>query len=447
MPKKYRKKERIAVKFSLRTDGDKTSASTPVPINLYASYNGKRLKYSTGFTIAPKDWDAGNRKQGGAPKKALPLPRLRERLKNLEKWVNEIYHANDMGEISTADFRLELDYRTGKKKRPVEEGEEKLSFFPYFDDFIERAQKKKGAKRSGWKKYLTAKNHIQDYANELGITIGFDYWNITTLEEFVDWLYREPRELSTNTVSKIVDNLRSVLKKSYESTPQHHTNDIWSRDSFKVSRVDTKRKGRLTFNELDQLAAADFSGNPSLDKARDLMMVGCFTGLRFSDWHKVDKSYIELDEDGDEVLDIPTKKTREEVAIPVLPELKGVLAKYGYRLPSMTSQTFNRNIKKAVKAAGIDSTYTIIESIGGEIIVREKVPKCEMVSSHWGRRSFASNFYEEFSIPAKELMQITGHKTEKQFFGYIEYDRKKMARKAKIRIKQERQQRYLRKAE
>lgn len=43
------------------------------------------------------------------------------------------------------------------------------------------------------------------------------------------------------------------------------------------------------------------------------------------------------------------------------------------------------------------------------------------------RRSFATNFYQ-LGIPAAHLMLITGHSTEKQFFEYINIDKKENAK-------------------
>jgi len=52
--------------------------------------------------------------------------------------------------------------------------------------------------------------------------------------------------------------------------------------------------------------------------------------------------------------------------------------------------------------------------------------KWQAVSTHTARRSFATNFYE-MGIPAINLMQITGHSSEKQFMGYINIDKKQNA--------------------
>lgn len=44
--------------------------------------------------------------------------------------------------------------------------------------------------------------------------------------------------------------------------------------------------------------------------------------------------------------------------------------------------------------------------------------KCELITSHTCRRSFASNAYMA-DIPAISIMKITGHKTERAFLKYI----------------------------
>ena len=52
-------------------------------------------------------------------------------------------------------------------------------------------------------------------------------------------------------------------------------------------------------------------------------------------------------------------------------------------------------------------------------------PKYELVSSHIGRRSLASNFYGK--IPTSYLIYITGHGSEAQFLNYIGKSNKDLA--------------------
>ena len=44
-------------------------------------------------------------------------------------------------------------------------------------------------------------------------------------------------------------------------------------------------------------------------------------------------------------------------------------------------------------------------------------PKCDLISSHDLRRSFATNYFGKIATPI--LMQITGHSKETTFLSYI----------------------------
>ena len=48
----------------------------------------------------------------------------------------------------------------------------------------------------------------------------------------------------------------------------------------------------------------------------------------------------------------------------------------------------------------------------------ETLPKYELISSHTGRRSFATNMYKR-GLPTLMIMSITGHNTEISFLKYI----------------------------
>lgn len=52
-------------------------------------------------------------------------------------------------------------------------------------------------------------------------------------------------------------------------------------------------------------------------------------------------------------------------------------------------------------------------------------PKWELITSHIGRRSFATNFYG--TIPTTYLMNVTGHSTEQMFLTYLGKSNKDLA--------------------
>ena len=335
-------------------------------------------------------------------------------------------------DVTPEEIKLHLDYFKGKKDKPRgPKRRKKLTLFPFIAKFIE--EERKTGKRGTWKKFITIQNHLKTYEEEKGIKLTYKSFDWQFRKDFIQWSYASPREHSANSASKSFEVLKQFLQESYKL--RYHKNEIFKEKGFGIKRVKTKNKVRLNFEELKAIANLDLSDNPSFDKVRDLFIVGAYTGLRFSDWDKVGRRNI-IEEDEEQLLEVLTIKTSKRVFIPLLPELKAVLEKYDYVLPSSTSQHFNRIIKKVCKMANLASMEMRIYSEGG-LTKEERLEKYKMVSSHCARRSFASNFYD-MGIPAFIIMQITAHSTEKQFFEYIDLSQKDLAKKFSRKVKEAR---------
>ncbi|MGF7024901.1 MULTISPECIES: hypothetical protein [Sphingobacterium] len=82
----------------------------------------------------------------------------------------------------------------------------------------------------------------------------------------------------------------------------------------------------------------------------------------------------------------------------------------------LTAQKYNLQIKEVAELAGINSLVKVRKRKGFRA-VEMFVQKWEAITSHIGRRSFASNFYGK--IPTPLLMEATGHSTEQMFHRYI----------------------------
>jgi len=161
-----------------------------------------------------------------------------------------------------------------------------------------------------------------------------------------------------------------------------------------------------------------------LNIARDWLLISCETGQRMSDFLKFAKNNIE-NIDGDLFLTIQQEKTSTPVYIYLNSYVTDILENYNNDFPPMftdkvsSNETFyNRLIKEVCRISNIsemvkanmrqskDNRYKIVE-----------VPKYTAVSSHIGRRSFATNYYGKLSTEL--LMSVTGHTTEKQFLDYV----------------------------
>uniref|UniRef100_A0AAU6WWT6 Tyr recombinase domain-containing protein n=2 Tax=Chryseobacterium TaxID=59732 RepID=A0AAU6WWT6_9FLAO len=93
------------------------------------------------------------------------------------------------------------------------------------------------------------------------------------------------------------------------------------------------------------------------------------------------------------------------------------MARYGNTFPQpLDPYIYNEQIKKVAALARINTPVKIRKRIGFRCKELD-MEKWQNITSHIGRRSFASNFYGK--IPTPLLMQATGHSTEQMFLNYI----------------------------
>ena len=64
----------------------------------------------------------------------------------------------------------------------------------------------------------------------------------------------------------------------------------------------------------------------------------------------------------------------------------------------------------------------------GHEVVTIKYKVWELISSHTDRRSAATNMYNSGRMKTLQIMLITGHTTEKNFFRYIKINREENAK-------------------
>jgi integrase len=167
----------------------------------------------------------------------------------------------------------------------------------------------------------------------------------------------------------------------------------------------------LNETELQQLENTKLP--PYLERVRDCFVLFAWTGCRYSDLEKIGKTDIK-----NGFITFRQQKTNNKVVIPLHPVVAEILEKYNYDLPEpITNQKFNEYIKEACKRAEINSIETMTRTVGGKL---ETITfdKHEGVTSHTGRRSFATNMYLQ-KLPSYMIMSVTGHKTEKSFLKYI----------------------------
>jgi integrase len=184
----------------------------------------------------------------------------------------------------------------------------------------------------------------------------------------------------------------------------------------------------LTLEELNAIGALDAELTESLKNARDWLVISCFTAQRISDFMRFTKADLRL-ENGKTLLEFRQQKTGKDMTIPLHAKVLSILAERGGFPRQISDQKYNDYIKEVCRITGICETVAGSKKVlVGEKSYRKEsgeYPKWELVTSHIGRRSFATNFYGK--IPTSYLTYITGHATEVMFLQYIGKSNKDMA--------------------
>lgn len=409
------------IRFNLNEVKDRNKPTLILAVFRYTSKEGpQRLLYSTRLKIEPKHW---------VKKQYRPRPNY-ELYTHYTSTLNEVSSAIRSIYISLAEnhlpspeeFKKELDFRLNRELRPTPENSvpNLLSFSHAYSEQRKAAQ---GAKPGTWKKFFTVTNHLKEFAaqHSNGV-LNYEDLDWNWRENFLNWLYKAPRSHSINNAAKIIGIIKQFLNEARKRG--YHNNLIFQERDFGVQRKSMKHIS-IDFKRLKVLSDLDLTQNPRLERVRDLFLIGAYSGLRISDFKRLKPEHF-VTEGKHEMIHINTMKTKTDVYIPLSSDLKAILEKYNYSSPpSISDQKMNEYLKELCQLAGMVDEVMYTYSRGGKII-EEKVPRWMLITSHTARRSFATNFYE-LGIPAANLMAITGHATEKQFFGYINVNKKKLA--------------------
>lgn len=99
--------------------------------------------------------------------------------------------------------------------------------------------------------------------------------------------------------------------------------------------------------------------------------------------------------------------------------MKEIFKKYHGFIPSgLCIQYFNKYLKVIMKEIGLNDPVTYSFTQGGKLITVTK-EKWQLISSHTARRSAATNMYLTGRMKTLEIMRLTGHRSEQNFFRYI----------------------------
>jgi integrase len=393
--------------------------------------NGKKkylpLKYTTNIEVIPALWDNKKNRVKESLKWAQPetfeiskFAVEESARKKYESINSEIVlfeqSAKDIVSKLTVNGRLprheqvrkELD-RIYNPKRLI--GSLEQINYHSFDlvQFIDHIVNTSTNLRNSTKKnYKVVKKNVEDYQKKYKGTITPQNADIDFYNSFVKFL--TSAGLSKNTIGTRIKIIKAVL--NYANERIDNVCQDYKKESFAKPSEETESV-YLTQDELNSISNLKYLP-PYLEKVRDMFIIGCDTGLRFSDLSRLTKDNI----NSDNTISIKTQKTGKVVVIPMTPRVKTIFEKYNYVLPdSISNQKYNEYLKDIARRANLKEPISTTRTIKGMLVTRT-VEKWELVTSHTARRSFATNAFLA-DVPAIAIMKITGHKTESAFMKYI----------------------------
>lgn len=387
----------------------------PSYVFLYFHYKGQRLKYSTGEKVCPEAWRKG---RAIANAKYPENTDVNLRLDKLKGFTVDIYRET-AGEIDPVAFRKELDYRMGYAVRPGKEKTKIPSLLEFIATGLKEREIQPNAKLSTLQGVHRIQKHLTAYSEEKGKTLGFNDINQAFFHDFKAWLFAPPRNLQTNYVHKLFSMLGMFMRDAKRRGL--HSSEAFQ--DFRIKKEETT-KIALSFEELEMFYQLDLSQNTRLERVRDLFLIGAYSGLRFSDFSRLQPEHMATVE-GVKMIEITTQKTGETVFIPLFPVLETLLKKYEFSVPKISGQKMNEYLKELGQLSGLNGKLLVKTSAGGKRRETE-MEKWEKLTTHVARRSFATNFYLA-GLPAFQIMKITGHRTEQAFRQYICIDNKMAA--------------------
>jgi len=375
-------------------------------IRLHIHYNNQVAKIYIGEKILPDYWSS-DRMRAMNTKKFPEYPEFNDRLEDAIQHAKRAMHA-----LRKENDGLYPDPKILMKRVRIEIGLERgiaiLDLFQYFDNRVReeeiriQAEGTENGRGSYAKTIRRTGKLLKEFEKDNNYTIKYETIDLAFYFKFVDYM-QTCKGYKPNTIGKYVKTVKHILKSS--AADGLHQNMAYQHPKFKIIHEESDTI-YLNEEDLSILENLDLKNQPGLDRARDLFLIGCWTGLRYSDYHKVKLSKV-----NNGIVYIQIQKTRRSIPIPLHPVVNKILLKYGDE--GLSSPT-NQRLNKALKDIGI-----LIKKESKVKGINMETDKYNKITTHTARRSFATNMYNRRVIRIETIMAITGHKTQSEFYKYI----------------------------
>ena len=280
----------------------------------------------------------------------------------------------------------------------------------------------------------------------------------------------EQRGLMETTTEGHVACFRKLCRAAAEYGQNHNALSLTGWKCHRVGSEAKRAEVYLTTEEIDGLCRLELA-EKALDEVRDLFVLGYLSYQRWSDYSRLDATSFIVNSEGVRVMALRQQKTGTYVEVPLTDgRVDRICRKYGYEFPRVSRKRMNELLKvvmrrlaeqlpsmqeryvtvltaqerraetdygrlKALRDEGVQLTPTEwhryrrlhkeAERRGGmPLFARDRQgrvvrEKHELVTTHTSRRSGITNIYKSGMLDNREMMALSGHKTERVLEDYI----------------------------
>ena len=360
----------FAILFFIRDSRVRKDGTTSIEVVL--TVNGERCAFSTGKKVKSCNWDKNKQQVKGKDEEAQSLNNYLKAIK--AKLYQKEAELLDRGFIITADLLRDAYF---DKVESIKE----RSLFEVFEEHNQEQEKLIGngvSKATHWvsvytirllREFVQQKYKREDlYLREL---------NLNFIQSFHSFL-RIDKGMAQNSSTKHLKLLKKIINLSV-------ANSYMAFNPFSTYKVEREPVDIDFLDEEELRKIINFDTPlPRLERAKDMFLFGCFTGLSYIDIKTLTPEHFEKDNAGRIWIKKRRVKTGVLSRIPLLPIAKLILDKYkgGEKLlPIQDPADINKYLKDIAILCGINkricfhtsrhtfaSTVTLANNISLEVV-------------------------------------------------------------------------------
>jgi site-specific recombinase XerD len=239
-----------------------------------------------------------------------------------------------------------LRVRLNERLKKEDSASKDLAHFA--ENVLEASARKENTKRA----VRQMIRNLREFKEQTGRSLHFDAIDLDFYDAYLE--FAKGKEYSQNSIGGHIKNIKVFMREAFERGLTKNT--FYQSKRFKKLQEESISI-YLSKEELRKLEELNLSNTLRLDRVRDMFLVRCYTGLRFSDLSQLK---IENIQKGKRVIKVRTQKTDETVVIPIGSVVNKLIDKYEGHFPVISNDKMNEYLKELGQKAEFTDLVEII---------------------------------------------------------------------------------------